>query len=198
MGQERIAVTVWGGRVSPVLDVSTRALLLTVEDGQTLDRAELELPATGGAKLAALSNRGVGTLLCGAVSRLMAQQATAFGLRLVPFLAGAVEEVVAAYLAGRLPHPSLSMPGCRGWRPGHMGHRCRRGRMAEREEDVMPRGDGTGPRGEGPGTGRGQGPCGGGQGPRSPQPGGGQGRPPRQGRGGGQGKGPGRGPGPQR
>lgn len=58
MGQERIAVTVWRGRMSPVLDVSTRALLLTVEDGRVLDRAELDLPETGGAKLAALANRG--------------------------------------------------------------------------------------------------------------------------------------------
>lgn len=111
MGQERIAVTVWRGRMSPVLDVSTRALLLTVEDGRVLDRAELDLPETGGAKLAALANRGVGTLLCGAASHLMAQQAASFGLRLVPFLAGTIEEVVTAYLAGRLPHPSLSMPG---------------------------------------------------------------------------------------
>ena len=198
MGQERIAVTVWRGRMSPVLDVSTRALLLTVEDGRVLDRAELDLPETGGAKLAALANRGVGTLLCGAASHLMAQQAASFGLRLVPFLAGTIEEVVTAYLAGRLPHPSLSMPGCHGRRRGHMGRRCHRGRIAEREEGGVPRGDGTGPRGEGPGSGRGQGPCGGGQGPRSPQTGGGPGRPPRQGRGPRQGKGPGRGLGPQR
>jgi predicted Fe-Mo cluster-binding NifX family protein len=127
MGQDRIAVTVWGERVSPVLDVSSRALLLTLQDGQAGERTELELPEAGDAKLAALSNRGVRTLLCGAVSRSVAEQAAAFGLRLVPFLAGEVEQVIAAYLAGQLPQPSLSMPGCHGRQHGRRSRRCRRG-----------------------------------------------------------------------
>jgi len=127
-------VTVWGGRVSPVFDVSGRAVLLTVEDGRASDHADVELPEEGRAKLATLSSRGVRTLLCGAVSRAMAQQAGAFGLRLVPFLAGTVEEVVSAYLAGRLPHPTFAMPGCHGrWR-GRMGRRCRRGQPAAGKE----------------------------------------------------------------
>jgi len=77
MGQERIAVTVWGERISPVLDVSSRALLLTVQDGQTGDRTELKLPDAGGAKLAALSSQGIQTVLCGAVSQAVAEQAAA-------------------------------------------------------------------------------------------------------------------------
>lgn len=195
-------MTVWGGRVSPVLDVSSRAILITVQDGQAGERTELELPGPDPAKLAALRDQGVRTLLCGAVSRSLAVQAAAFGLRLVPFLAGEVEEVLAAYLAGQLPHPSLLMPGCQNRRHGRMGRRCRRGRPAAGEEEAMPRQDGTGPRGEGPGTGRGQGPCQGGPKPDNERPGGGRGGPPRDGRGAGQGKGKGNGPrrgnGPQR
>lgn len=197
MGEDRIAVTVWGGRVSPVLDVSSRALLLTVQDGQAGERTELDLPEAGDAKLAALSSRGVQTLLCGAVSRPVAELAAAFGLRLVPFLAGDVELVIAAYLSGQLPSPSLSMPGCHGRRHGRAGRRCRRGQPVEEREETMPRGDGTGPRGEGPGTGRGQGPCQGEPRPGGTRPGGGRGTPPRDGRGAGQGQGRGKGKGPR-
>lgn len=129
-------MTVWGGRVSPVLDVSSRALVLTVLDGRVSERTDLALPEPGSAKLAALAGRGVRTLLCGAVSRAIAFQVEAFGLKLVPFLAGDVEEVIAAYLAGQLPSPALSMPGCHGRRHGQMGRRCRRGRpFPEGEED---------------------------------------------------------------
>lgn len=190
-------MTVWGERVSPVLDVSSRALLLTVQDGQAGERTELDLPEGGGAKLAALSSRGVQTLLCGAVSRSVAEQAAACGLRLVPFLAGEVELVVAAYLAGELPNPALSMPGCHGRQHGPRGRRCRRGQPAGGEENDMPKNDGTGPRGEGSGTGRGKGPCQGEPKAGDARPGGGRGNPPRDGRGAGQGQGRGKGKGPR-
>ena len=197
MTQERVAVTVWGGRVSPVLDVSTRALVLTIEDGEVRERSELELPEPGAAKLAALSGRGVQTLLCGAVSGEVAQEAPAFGVRLVSFVAGAIDEIVAAYLAGRLPHPALAMPGCRGRRLGGGSHRCRRGRWAVGDEGVMPERDGTGPRGGGPGTSPGQGPCPAGRAAGDARPRGGRGRSPHGGHRGEQDKGPGRGPGSQ-
>jgi len=135
-GQERIAVTVCGGRISPVLDVSTRAIVLGVQDGQLTDRSELELPPAAVTKLAILADRGIRTLLCGAVSRGMAQQAASFGLRLVPFLAGEVEDVVAAYLTGHLPDPEFAMPGCQGRRRRRGTGRCRRGRPVTEREGV--------------------------------------------------------------
>lgn len=109
---ERIAVTVWGERISPLLDVAQRALLLTIREGRTIERIEFTLPGGGGeTKLAAIRDLRVDTLLCGAVSRGLAQHAAALGLRLVPFLAGEVAEVVAAYLGGQLPREELTMPG---------------------------------------------------------------------------------------
>lgn len=134
-GQERIAVTVWGGRISPVLDVSTRAIVLGVQGGRLTDRSELELPPAAMTKLAILADRGIGTLLCGAVSWGVARQADSFGLRLVPFLAGDVEDVIAAYLTGHLPHPDYAMPGCQGrWRRRRTG-RCRLARVVTTREE---------------------------------------------------------------
>jgi hypothetical protein len=198
MGQERIAVTVWGDRISPVLDVSNRALLLTVQDGGTSDYVELALPDGGSAKFSVLAGRGVRTILCGAVSGALAEQAAAFGLQLIAFLAGEVEQVVAAYVAGQLPQPSLAMPGCRGWRRGRRSGRCRSGFPTTGLEGVMPQGDGTGSQGKGPGTGRGQRPCQGGPKPGATRPGGGTGRGGGAGQQQGKGKGPGRGAGPQK
>jgi hypothetical protein len=164
MGEERIAVTVWEKRISPVFDVSRRALVLTVEDGREMGREELILPDGGAdAKLAVLRGHRVGTLLCGAVSRPVALHAAAMGFRLLAFLAGDAEQIIAAHLGGRLPSGLFLMPGC-GGRRGRRGNRSRSWEIGNWERGIeMPSGDGTGPQGKGPGSGRGLGPCGGGK-----------------------------------
>jgi hypothetical protein len=164
MAVVRVAVTIWGERVSPLLDVSRQALLFNLEDGQVEQQRELALPdGNGEAKLAALCSHGVTTLLCGAVSQELATRARVLGLELVPFLAGEVEAVVAAYLAGRLPSDELAMPGGRARRRRGQRWQNRGGSETEPERtETMPNRDGTGPQGKGPGGGGGRGPCGGG------------------------------------
>ena len=128
----RLALTVWKGRISPVLDVAQRVLLLDVEDGKVVSRREERLPGVEpveqATRIAALEVR---TLVCGAISCSLAELLAAKGVQTIPFIAGGSEEVVVAFLAGTLSKPSLSMPGCCGTRirfgSGSAG-RCRRGR----------------------------------------------------------------------
>lgn len=192
MAGERVAVAVWGERVSPLFDVSRRALLLDLAEGRVVGRDEVELPeGSGEASLAVLRRHGVTTLLCGAVSEELALRAAAVGLELVPFLAGEVEAVISAYLASRLPNDAFAMPGCGGrWRRrgGRGGLRDSWGVDDERSSD-MPKRDGTGPQGKGAGGGRGLGPCGGGGQRGGGKRAGGGGRGPGRGQGGGQGQG---------
>jgi predicted Fe-Mo cluster-binding NifX family protein len=113
---ESVAITVLSGRISPLFDVSQRVLLFVVSDGRVLERSELPLPnGSGAAKLEALRDRQAHTILCGAVSREIEERAAAMGLRMVPFLAGEIEEVLEAYLRNGLPSERLTMPG---WRAG--------------------------------------------------------------------------------
>ena len=187
-------MAVWGERVSPLFDVSRRALLLDLAEGRVVGRDELDLPeGSGEASLAALRRHGATTLLCGAVSEELALRAAALGLELVPFLAGEVEAVIAAYLTSRLRNDAFAMPGCGGrWRRrgGRGGFGKMSGANDERRFD-MPNRDGSGPKGKGTGSGRGLGPCGGGggQGGGGAGAGGGGGRGPGRGQGGGQGQG---------
>jgi predicted Fe-Mo cluster-binding NifX family protein len=116
VSDERIAATVWGARISPLFEVSERALLLTVENGRPIERSEVALPSGGWeAKLGFLRGLGVDTVLCGAMSRTVAERADALRLRVVSFLAGEIEEVLDAYLQDRLPSKRLTMPGWRSW-----------------------------------------------------------------------------------
>ena len=120
-------MAVWEGRISPVFDTSRRMLVLEVEGGQVRSRKEHEIDGDDAfLKTSRLGELGISTLICGAVSVPLARWIAARGIRLIPFVGGGVEEVVAAFLAGALPNPALTLPGCRGGRfgPGR-GARCR-------------------------------------------------------------------------
>lgn len=118
----KMALAVWDGRISPVFDSSKRLEVLLVEGERVASRQTHELtgdqPLDRAARLAEL---GVEILVCGAVSRPLAEMIAARGIRLIPFVAGGTEEVVAAFLSGGLPSPRLAMPGCCGRRMRHRG-----------------------------------------------------------------------------
>ncbi|MBU4459695.1 MAG: hypothetical protein KJ579_03930 [Verrucomicrobia bacterium] len=112
-----MALTTWNGRISPVLDVARQVLLIEMRKDRVTARREESLPGTDPQSQAArLTALGLDTLICGAVSQPMADLLASANIRVVPFTAGQVEDVLTAWLAGRLPDPALSMPGCCGRR----------------------------------------------------------------------------------
>jgi len=111
----RIAVPVAGTRVSPLFDVARTLLVADIDGGEVTSRERYEVrsaPPAGRAQQ--LANLGAATLMCGGISRPMAMMVQGQGIGLVPWVAGEVEEVLAAYATGRLPDPQFMMPGCRG------------------------------------------------------------------------------------
>jgi predicted Fe-Mo cluster-binding NifX family protein len=132
----KTALTVWQGRVSPVFDVSREVLVLTIEDGAVGARSSESIDTpTAAKKIDRLVDMGVETLICGAISEPLQHELTMRRVKVIGFVAGEIDEVVASFLAGTLPTPSLAMPGC-----------CRR-------QNRFRRGRGGG-RGDGGGCGR--------------------------------------------
>jgi predicted Fe-Mo cluster-binding NifX family protein len=128
----KVALATWNGRVSPVFDVAREVLMLDVANGGAIARHEEPLPGTDPqAQAARMAALGAEVLICGAISQPMAALLAAKSVRVIPFTAGTVEEVLAAWLAGSLPNPALSMPGCCGrmrrCHGGRVGGRGRRG-----------------------------------------------------------------------
>jgi predicted Fe-Mo cluster-binding NifX family protein len=122
----RVAIPVWQESVSPVFDVARNLLLVDVKAGVEQKRwlepvNETDLLARAG-RLKALS---VSILLCGAVSWPLEQTLVSAGIEVIPHLCGDVNEVLGAYLSGRLWDRIFVMPGCGGRR-----HRWGRGRGA--------------------------------------------------------------------
>jgi predicted Fe-Mo cluster-binding NifX family protein len=115
----KAALTVRDGRISPVFDVCRRALLLELREGNVVANWVIALDRMDILKKADyLLQLGVRTLVCGAISEPALSELRGRGIRVVGFVAGEVEVVLEALLAGKLPSASLSMPGCCGFSHG--------------------------------------------------------------------------------
>lgn len=149
----KAAFAYWDDRIAPVFDTARRIHVVEADSGRIVDETGEVLgdvlPAQKALRLVEL---GVGTLVCGAISRSYHETVAAYGIRVIPFVAGDLSEVIQAWLSGNLESDTFVMAGCSG-----RGRGRRRGMRSTGKEDMtMPGGDRTGPRGPGGGQGRGQ------------------------------------------
>lgn len=109
----KLGLSIWRGRIAPVFDVSRQIELLDIENNAIRDRVQKALTADNPiGRAGELLQLGVQTLICGAISQPFANLLNAYGIELLAFTSGAVEQVLGAYLANALPDPALTMPGC--------------------------------------------------------------------------------------
>lgn len=113
----------WENRVAPVFDVARRIRVVESTSGHVVAETDEvladDLPIQKAIRLADL---GVGTLVCGAISRPLQVMICAYDIEVVAFVAGDLGEVVQAWLLGKLEQDVFAMPGCCG-----RGRRLRRG-----------------------------------------------------------------------
>lgn len=149
----------WDRRIAPVFDTARRIHVAEIEAGRIVaEREETladDMPVRKALRLAEL---GVETLVCGAITRPLHAIVASYGIRVIPFVAGDLGEVIQAWLRGGLEGEDFAMPGCRG-----RGRGRRRGLGVLEQEEYVMNGRGQGG-GMGMGGGRGQGRGRGGQG----------------------------------
>jgi predicted Fe-Mo cluster-binding NifX family protein len=126
----RVAIAVWGDEVATTFDFAGELVVVEVADGCELGRDLLKLDGVEpDAKERYVVDLGVQALLCGAISRGLMRWFRSDGVQVVPFVSGEMDEVLAAYLCGRLEDPRFLQAGCRPgvrmrWR--HGAGRCSR------------------------------------------------------------------------
>jgi predicted Fe-Mo cluster-binding NifX family protein len=153
----KVAFAAWNDRIAPVFDVSGRLHLCDIERGCVVREVKRALTeASPDRKAIFVAEMGVETLVCGAISRALYDQIVSRGIRVVPFVAGDLREVIRSWTEGRFNAETFAMPGC--WRRGE-------GRFASpgfgsREGGIM-NGRGRGGLGSGGGQGQGRGRLGG-------------------------------------
>ena len=113
----------WNERISPVFDTSRRLLIVRIQtDGSETTREVALDEASPARKVNTLKELGADVLICGAVSNPVAGLVEPANIRLIPWVSGGVDEVLAAFRRGELDAPRFRMPGCRR-RRGRLGQR---------------------------------------------------------------------------
>lgn len=108
----KLALTVWENRISPVFDCAQTVLIVDITGDMAKDKYlepfRDESPFSRATKLSEL---GVNVLVCGAVSDSFANVIETYGIKIISFVAGRVDEVLDAYLTGGLHNARFRMPG---------------------------------------------------------------------------------------
>lgn len=122
----KVALPVWQGQVSSVFDFAHKLLVIGLENGEEKDRREIVLVEQSGPERAALLKQlGVDVLICGAISRPLAEMINGSGIQVLPFVKGSTEQIMNAYKTGRLSQPQYALPDF--WPGARRGFRRRRG-----------------------------------------------------------------------
>jgi predicted Fe-Mo cluster-binding NifX family protein len=110
----KAAFASWNDRIAPVFDVAQWIQLVETEDGQIINQNRASVAGeTPNHKASRLAELEVGILVCGAISRPMQAVIGAYGIEVIPFIAGNLQEVIQAWLCGKLAgSKKFIMPGC--------------------------------------------------------------------------------------
>jgi predicted Fe-Mo cluster-binding NifX family protein len=110
----RVAIPIWEGKISPVLDTASRLLILDIRDQTETSRFEIVLDEPDASRRCfRIQGLGVKTLICGAISRPFSRMLTGFGIEVIPEISGQTEDVLEAYLKGSLFHARCRAAGGR-------------------------------------------------------------------------------------
>lgn len=117
----KVAIPLFGSRVSPRFDCGAEMLLAEVEDGAA--RTVGQVPDGEGnplQRVAHLRELGVNAVICGAVTGFLLRHLAANGIRVFPWVFCEASEALDAFARGELPR---TLP----WGAGRGRGACRRG-----------------------------------------------------------------------
>ncbi len=184
----RIAIPVFQTKISPRFDQTQGFVLIETDGTRVVSKEQMTTPGWSVTeKMKRLVKLGIDTLICGGIDRDSMQYLNFNSVIIYSWVTGEIDDAVTCFLDNRMrPGIILGDQGrmkgrwqfCKG--RDHLSNMFQTGYYERKKEvNTMPRGDGTGPDGQGPRSGIGRGSCKGGKGGRS----GGQGQGCGQGRG---------------
>lgn len=114
--QQRVKTTlvipVWNNQVSTTFDFAETLLVVVVDGVRELSRKEVPLRDEPiDRRVRSIRDAGTQVLLCGAISQPLARAMSRAGIRVIPYVAGPVEDVLQAFIRGCLDNPRFLLPG---------------------------------------------------------------------------------------
>ena len=129
----RMALTVWEDRISPVFDAANTLLIVDIVNKKGKNRRFISLSSMEPSLLLErLIEQDVTVLICGAISEFPSNLIENSPIKLIPFISGNVEKILARFSLGTPLPESFFMPGC-----GCRGNRCKRQGSAGFNRDIQ-------------------------------------------------------------
>jgi predicted Fe-Mo cluster-binding NifX family protein len=99
----RIAIPLFGSRVSPRFGYEPEVLIVDVEEGQESSRQKFATAGLGiPQRISLLSSLAVNTLICGGIDIFCLRSLSGRGFQIIPGVIGEADEVLEYFLAGQL------------------------------------------------------------------------------------------------
>jgi len=123
MKNETVAVPVYQERISPLLDVARKFAIFEISDGEIKQKLEVDINTMCEPFMAdKLKGLGVTVIISGAVSGFVSRIISEKGMHIIPWVNGAVDDVIELYIKDALVsfRPDVSVCG-----QGRRRGRCR-------------------------------------------------------------------------
>lgn len=110
----KLALTIWGNRISPVFDSARKLLIVEVKNTKVVKRQYESINfETASGLTQILSDLKINVLICGAISREFSNVIETSAIKLIPFITGNVDAVLESYIKNNRVIAEFFMPGCR-------------------------------------------------------------------------------------
>ena len=108
----KIAIPVFEDRISPRFDFAPGLGLYDIEGERVIASREISCGGWGeGERLSRLKGFGVDTLICGGIPDYLQNMLTGSGIRVIPWVAGNVSDILSLFLRGQLNSGMVVCPG---------------------------------------------------------------------------------------
>lgn len=116
----KVALAVWGNRISPVFDTANMLLVAEIKEKKVVSKHHEPFDPALFSRLAnRLTELDITVLICGAISKVPENIIDASRITLIPFISGKADDVLECYAQGIQIIPAFLMPGCGRKRRSH-------------------------------------------------------------------------------
>jgi len=109
----KVALTVWGNRISPVFDSAQTLLVAEIENDKVIKKSFEPFDSDSSDFSENLKKMDVSVLICGAISERPASIIASSEIKLIPFVTGTPAQILDLYLSNKPVSTSYFMPGYR-------------------------------------------------------------------------------------
>ena len=109
----KLAITIWGNRVSPVFDAASTLLVAHIENRMIIKKTYTSFdPEAPSNLIKLLKKKGISVLICGAISTKPADLIVEGDIKLISFVTGNAINFLENFARKQTIEKAFMMPGC--------------------------------------------------------------------------------------